>query len=226
MITECRNSNILSFMSEEEKNSLTAIGNIIKFDNESYLFMQGDSGDAFYIIKSGTVSISTTSGNGDEIILQTLCAGDVFGEVAMLDQSCRTANAFAGSGTELVSIDRAKFLSFLEKNPSMNKTIINILCARLRWISHLVESFAFSDSMDRLIFRLVYLAEYSNGDNNHALINISQDNLSKMLGLSRKIVNKNLNELQEKGLITIERKRILIHNIKKIISFSKNEEGE
>ncbi len=215
--------NILSFINETDKEELINLGNIINFKNKGTLFLQGDEGECIYIIKSGSVFISTLSDDGQEVLIQTLYEGDIFGEIAVFDKEPRTASASAEKNTSLISIDGKKFLKFLNQKPYIYINIINLLCKRLRWSSKLVESFVFADSMERLLVRLIYLAEY-HGKKNNAVIDISQDDLAKMLGLSREIVNKKLQELQTKKLLTLERKKITIHNIEDLITFNEGRE--
>lgn len=211
-------NSILSFMTEKDRDALIALGQRQEYKKRTCLFMQGDLGDSLYIIQAGDVSISTLSEDGREIVLQVLSAGDVFGEIAMFDQSERTASAFAEANTVLVAIDRGRTFSYLDKNPALYRGIINLLCKRLRWSSKLVESFVFTDGMERLITRLIYLAEYHNHQK-QAVIAISQENLAKMLGLSREAVNKNLQQLQEKGLLSLERKKIIIPDLSRLNAF-------
>ncbi len=217
-------NNILSGMSEKDKNELISLGKEIHFKTQNTLFMQGDEGKHIYIVQSGAVSITTFSNEGQEVILQTLHKDDIFGEIAIFDNEPRTANAIAQKNTTLIAIDGNKFLSFLNKKPAIYIGIIQLLCKRLRWSSKLVESFVFADSMERLLVRLIYLAEY-HGHDNSSTINISQDDLAKMLGLSREIVNKKLQELQAQNLVTLERKKITINDIEKLIKFNDQREN-
>ncbi len=211
-------------MSDTDKKDLISLGKEIHFKTQNTLFMQGDEGKHIYIIKSGAVAITTFSNDGQEVILQTLHEDEIFGEIAIFDNEPRTANAIAQNNTILIAIDGNKFLDFLNQNPHIYIGIIQLLCKRLRWNSKLVESFVFADSMERLLVRLIYLAEY-HGYDNSSTINISQDDLAKMLGLSREIVNKKLQELQTQNLVTLERKKITINDIEKLIEFNDQREN-
>ena len=206
----CRH--VLDLMPEKERNGLIALGSTVEYREESCLFQKGDPGDSFYIITAGSVFISVSSAEGKEIILNRLTAGEVFGEIAMFDQSARTADAIVAAGTKLISIDRARFFEFLDKTPSLYGAVIQHLCGRIRYCSAQVESFVLEDSLERLVSKLVYLAE-SAGQEKRALIEVSQSNLAKMLGLSREAVNKNLRELQAAGLIALGQKKIMIPSV-------------
>lgn len=198
--------------SDDQKKDLLQLGDRLDFFENSRLFQRGDKGDTLYIIRKGEVTISLTSAEGKEIIISKLSAGDAFGEVALFDEDVRTADAYVTSGTVLVSVGREDFLSFLARHPSLYKDTIQLLCSRLRWCSDLLEDFLFQDTMERLVSRLVRLSE-KNGIMVDSLIEITQDDLAKMLGASREAVNRNLQLLQDRSLVVLQRKRIIIPDV-------------
>lgn len=224
MIKKGDRRHVLDLMPEKERNGLIALGSKIEYREESSLFQKGDPGDSLYIITAGSVFISVSSAEGKEIILNKLSAGEVFGEVAMFDQSARTADATVVAGTKLISIDRSLFFGFLDKTPSLYRAVIRHLCGRIRYCSAQVESFVLADGLGRLVSKLVYLAE-SVGQETDALIEISQSDLAKMLGLSREAVNKNLRELQSAGLIALGQKKIMIPSVAALDRFLTGREG-
>ncbi|MFM8989964.1 MAG: cyclic nucleotide-binding domain-containing protein, partial [Alphaproteobacteria bacterium] len=81
------------------------------------IFARGDEGRSLMAIRSGTVRISTMTVDGKEAVLNMLRAGQVFGEIALLDGQPRTADATAASDCELIVLDRAEFVPLLRDNP-------------------------------------------------------------------------------------------------------------
>ena len=215
-MTEDKNDlGMTQLLSDEDKRSLIELGNKFKFKEKVCLFQKGDKGICLYIIQKGEVHICVSSESGQEILLSRLSAGDIFGEISLFDQKERTADAYVGKGTELVSIDREKVLDFLDKRPLLYKKVIMLLCKNLRGFSDRVEDFALSGSFDRLVTRLIHLAKHS-GRRKNVEIEILQDDLAKMLGISREMVNRNLQILQAKKLLIIERKKIIILDVESL----------
>src|SRR6201988_472605 len=88
------------------------------------LFQKGDAGDALFGVRRGQVRIETGATDGSRLTLNFMGPGDLFGEVAVLDNQNRTADATAGEPSELFVLRRGEFLSFLEREPKIAIKII------------------------------------------------------------------------------------------------------
>ena len=100
------------------------------------IFRQGDPGEKLYVITQGRVRISRTVPGVGEEALAVLGEGDVFGEMALLDEAPRSADATAHEPCKLLSIPRAGFedLLFLHKDLAYEVlwNVIRTLIRRLR----------------------------------------------------------------------------------------------
>jgi len=74
------------------------------------IFSKGDPGISLFAVISGTVKISISSPDGRNAILNLIGAGEIFGEIALLDRQPRSADATANSNCELFIIDRREFI--------------------------------------------------------------------------------------------------------------------
>lgn len=99
------------------------------------LFREGDSGDCCFVIKSGSVKIWRRDAAGHEIHLVTLGASEIFGEMALIDKSARSATATAVERTELLRIEECNFEKVLQSNPGFALKLITILVKRLRGVT-------------------------------------------------------------------------------------------
>ena len=98
---------------------------------DQVIFREGDPGEAAYLVESGSVGIFKTV-EGEEIKLATMNAGELFGEMAIIDGSSRMAHAVALEDCVIVAIPRAGLESLLDKQAPMVKTLIQILVDNLR----------------------------------------------------------------------------------------------
>ena len=105
-----KNVPILATLNEMEVMALADALAEETYDEGSVICQQGDEGNFFYIIKSGTVSCSQVDGAGVSKVVATLSAGAYFGEIALLTSKPRQATVTATGGKlTVLSLDRATF---------------------------------------------------------------------------------------------------------------------
>lgn len=100
------------------------------------VFFQGDPGLGMYIIQEGSVSIAIADKDGGQKELAVLTEGDFFGELGLLDESPRSANALCKTDCHLIGFFRPDLLELIEKKPSLGIKIVlklsEIVAERLR----------------------------------------------------------------------------------------------
>jgi signal transduction histidine kinase len=102
------------------------------FEPGAVIFGAGDPGDGFYVVESGAVSISAVVGQNEPRVLARIGEGDFFGEMAVLDDSPRSATATAEGVTKVVFVERDKLLDLLERQPQLALTLIREFSLRMR----------------------------------------------------------------------------------------------
>jgi CRP/FNR family cyclic AMP-dependent transcriptional regulator len=97
------------------------------------IFKEGNTGSEMYLIHSGRVQLSVRQDGTEPKPLVVLGPGDFFGEMALVDDSPRSATASAATdNTELIVIDRARFLFMVRQQPEFALSLMHTLCQRLR----------------------------------------------------------------------------------------------
>ena len=91
------------------------------------IFEKGDVGFELLVIKQGEVELRL-----GERVLRTLATGDIFGEMALVDNSIRSASAIALSAVEIVPISEKQFVSLIRETPSFALDVMRVLARRLR----------------------------------------------------------------------------------------------
>jgi CRP-like cAMP-binding protein len=164
----------------------------------------------------GSIKISSLSSEGKEIVFNIINAGEIFGEIGVLDGEERSADASAMTDCELLVLNRRDFLHVLENRVDLCMIMLRILCQRLRQTSEQVEDVMFRHLESRLAKRLLQLAERAGP---HGLqstfveLHVSQRELGSMAGGSRESVNKILQNWHRQGLIDLGKASVLIRDI-------------
>lgn len=175
------------------------------------LFQKGDSGDALYGIRRGQIRIETGSAGGGRLTMNVLGAGDVFGEIAVLDGQTRTADATAAEASELFIVRRNDFLSYLESEPQVALKLIALLCQRIRLASDRFEEAVLLPLHVRLARRLCALAADFGSE-----VHISQEQLGIYAGAARESVNRQLQHWRQQGILELRRGCILLLNVARL----------
>lgn len=99
------------------------------------IFKQGEQGDRAYLIQEGVVEIFKVNSTGEEQVLGTLRNGELFGEMALVDNKPRMANARAVENTSVVIISRDAFQEKLAKSDPFVRGLLNIFVKHIRALS-------------------------------------------------------------------------------------------
>ena len=103
------------------------------YQKSEVIFEEGSTGSEMYLIHSGRVLLSIRQDETREVPLVVLNPGDFFGEMALVDDSPRSATASAvEDDTELIIMDRARFLFMVRQQPEFALSLMHTLCRRLR----------------------------------------------------------------------------------------------
>src|SRR5712675_409151 len=187
---------------------------------------KGDPGNSLIAVISGTVKISVSSPDGRSAILNLIGAGEIFGEVAVLDGLARTADATANTNCEIFVIDRREFIPFVRSQPALAMKFIELLCTRLRRTSDQVEEVILQNLPGRLASALLRLTEKHKPGSR--MIAITQQEISEMVGMSRESINKQLRAWAARSWVRLEHGAIVVLNVEMLRELAEagSEEGD
>lgn len=111
-----------------------AILNLFKFVKDfkdvaagEVIFREGDVGDVMYVVVDGEIDVVYHNN-----LLETVTSGSVIGEMALIDQSPRSATATAKTDCRLVEVDQRRFSFMVQETPFFALEIMKIMADRLR----------------------------------------------------------------------------------------------
>ncbi|MBI3448438.1 MAG: cyclic nucleotide-binding domain-containing protein [Acidobacteria bacterium] len=131
-----RRTPIFATLDDEELSQVLLIGRVVDFEPDRAIFAEGDAGAAFYLVEKGAVRISKMTPLGEEA-LAILREGAFFGEMALLDDTPRSAHAFPHEGSaRLIEFRIRELRELMEKDTALACKMLWALCrtlaARLR----------------------------------------------------------------------------------------------
>lgn len=176
------------------------------------LFHQGDPGDALYVLVDGSVAVVVTSENGERMTLTTLHPPDLLGEISLLDGGTRSAGAEAVEETTVLILSRPAFLDALHDHPTLADPLLRSLGGLVRRLSEQASDFVFLDLPGRVAKVLLRLAEDCGPEVAGVPVEIAvtQGRLAEMAGGSRQSVNQILQTFQQRGLVEVQGRKVLI----------------
>ena len=184
------------------------------FARDEVIYLRGDPGTAFYVIANGKVKITLTSPDGKELILRRLGPGDFHGELALLDDEPRSADAIATEPSVLLVLQRDAFRQFLAEHPTVAAKLLSTVSNYLRRNAELIQDATFLDVPARLARILLELAGGTDGalPPAGAVIpdRLKQSELASLVGATRESINKWLGAFERQGLIRYEKGQIII----------------
>ena len=168
------------------------------------IFSRGDQGDQVFLIMKGRVRFSVLNSEGRELTFSHSVDGELFGEIAVLDGSPRSANAVAINDTHVKSLSRSRFKTLQQSFPVLSSSIIELLCERMRVLSDHTEGISLFSINIRLARFLLLEIERKDNIDSKIELEITQAELAMLLGASRPKVNVALSALEASGAITRE----------------------
>lgn len=174
------------------------------------IFSKGDTGNGLFGVLQGSVKISVISADGHEAVFNIVNAGEIFGEMALLDGGPRSADATAASDCELISMDRATFVLTLRNEPDVALRVIEFLCARLRRTNEQVQDVLFLEAPARLAKALLQLAVKRESAGMGFQAKITQREISQIIGLSREMTNKQLRIWERAAWLKLTRGSVIL----------------
>lgn len=200
---------LFSGLPEESLAKIEQHGSVKSYRKNTIVINEGDETNSLYVILTGRVKVFLSSEDGRETVLNHQGPGEYFGEMALIDRQPRAASVMTLEPSKFMIISQGDFMDCLSANPEIALKLIRPLTGRIRMLAQNVSSLAMLDVYGRVARTLLQNAEKEGGK----LITgkLTQQEIADMVGASRAMVSRILTDLKAGGYISVERKRITIH---------------
>lgn len=209
----CANKCILSFLEPEERviwEALLARKSYLK--NET-IFREGEPATGLYLVCKGMIKLSKSHSDGHQLIVRIVSPGNFFGLPPLISNRQHFTTAQAVDKAIIEYIPRGKFLDFLQAHPNFTMQLIDHVAKDLCLARTRLRDFGCKSGRKRLADLLLWLGEeYGRTCPGGMELNIelSRMDIAGMAGLTSETTIRLLSSFRKEGLITNNRKRIII----------------
>jgi CRP/FNR family cyclic AMP-dependent transcriptional regulator len=178
------------------------------FPARAVILNQGDDTRSFYVLLSGRVKAYLTDEQGRELVVNTIEAGDYFGEL-VLDGGPRAASVMTLEPCRVYVIPQSDLERLIAAHPEFSRDLVERLIGKVRELTQMVLDLALKDVYSRF---LRYVTEHAVDEDGVRIVpeRLTQHEIAARIGGSREMVSRIVRDLSEGGYIAVDGKRIRI----------------
>lgn len=199
---------------------------IRKYPQGTMIFSEAQSGADMFIIQSGSIKISkvlkeTEDSEGREVTFAILKKGDMFGEMALLENKPRSASAIANEDCVLMTINKQNFNQMVTTQPQMIARLTTTFATRLWPMQRQLINSMLEDPLAKMLDMLALQLEKNhllNGavENTNYQTSYSPADIAMMCGLSKEDQAKSLYKFITHHLLKIEKNKVIVKDIEEL----------
>ena len=199
---DLKDFHIFSDLKEKDLEKLRESTRKIKYGQGEIIFQEGAPAFGFYLIFEGMVKLVKRSTRAKSQILKIVGPGEILGETTLFDKGSHNAYAKTLDPVTVGFIERGDFFYFLERHPKTIFRLYERLSEELKAFQNKLAERSYSSSKERLARLILYLGKSG--------VELSRAELAEMAGVSSKTAIRTLSELEGRGIIAIESRKIKI----------------
>jgi CRP/FNR family transcriptional regulator, cyclic AMP receptor protein len=202
-------------LGDEELEQVATVASTDSFAPDEVVFREGEPGSRCYIIRRGHAYALRTHPDGRVITLARFGPGDIFGELAMLDDQRRSATIKALDELELIAVPGPDLRRLLGQHPEIAVELIAAVGRKLREANERLAGLSFQTVQTRVAKVLCDLAQSARDEgaaDQDMVITATQAELARLAGSSRESASRFLAVLERAGIITQGRGRLTLHD--------------
>lgn len=195
----------------------------VRFNEGDIIFCEFEPGEEMYIIKEGKVRITKIQNNREKTI-DVIGPGDMFGEMALIDNDKRTATVIAETDVVLIRVDKNNFEILAKNNPQWALKLLKSFSRRIYDAKRKLKILSIKDVDTRILETLIMLSEgvAKEDEKTVFLSNVTVEDIAHWSGVSVKEAEEILNRYSKMGKISVEKEGIKIINIMDLKRLSQN----
>src|SRR5262245_28109777 len=206
---------LFEHLDPDECRRLEARSRARSFPQRSTIYFPDEPGECVLLLTRGRVKIRALTPDGRELILAFIDPGELFGELAVLDEAPRGEHAEAAADSHVLAIPRSEVLWLMSRRPDVALSVTKLIGLRLRRVENRLKNILFRSNRERTVAVLLELLGShgrAEGGRWEIDLRLSHQELANLIGSTRETVTLTLGQLQREGLIAVNRRRITVLN--------------
>ena len=195
-----------SGLAASELDSIKHLFSELRVERGEIILLEGELSDRLFFIATGVAKLFRVSAEGKEQTLELVRPGESIDEVPVFDGAPNPASAQAMGPVLLYAINKSELESILRDHPRVAFNVVRVLASRIRRLVSLVEDLSFRHVIGRVAKILIEHA----GDGAQPGQRLTQQEMAAIAGTAREVVGRSLKTLEDRGIIKLERNRIVI----------------
>lgn len=199
---------------DEQFGMFEAVGQLLHYRAGELIYMQQDSADILYLIRKGRVRVYLSTESGEEVTLEIVEKGRIFGESSFVQDACRPTTVSAVTDTELVACRLSELGPALCGSWELTSALLQMMSDTCDYLSRLVKRAYLYDRRERLAAFLLEQTAVDNPDKGivDGALPYTHEDLALVVGLSRVTVTRVLGEFQRQGWVECGYRKIRVRN--------------
>jgi CRP/FNR family transcriptional regulator, cyclic AMP receptor protein len=191
------NTDLFGQFSDKSKELIAAIALPKEYAKNQVLFMEGEKGEALYLLATGMVQLSKASADGERtVVVKSVKQGELFAEVILFELNRYPVTAVAIKNSLCIAIPKKKFMTLLD-NPGFRNEFIRLLLRKQRYLTERLRSLVTMEADDKLFH---YLRQHY-GPKEKIVPGISKKDLAAAIDVTPETLSRILLKLGKEGIL-------------------------
>ncbi len=189
--------------SNEEIEKFSQVGSLYHFGRNEIIYLEGETADMLCIIKNGRVRVMLSNLEGEELTLEIVEKGRLFGESSFLSQSLRPTTVTAVTDVDLICCSISQLIPCLCQNPDLLTKVLQHCSETINHLSYSLHSFRFMNRYQRVAYFLLMETKTANVDKeiSEQCLPYTHEEIGMCIGLARPTVSRVLKQFEQNGWV-------------------------
>ena len=201
-----RASDLFHDLTDEQMTEVEKMTVMTSCKRGSLIYGQDDRSESLFLLKKGRVALYRLSPEGKKLTTALITPGTLFGDMEFTGSTLAGSFAEACEDSILCVMTRHDLEQLISRYPAIGIRLLNVLSRRVRDLEARLEEGLLRDMHARVAAAILRLREEQGSDE----VRVTHQELADSLGTYRETVTATLGDLQNRGLVALERTRILV----------------